>query len=104
MPENIKAEEIEELTLDELCSICHVPADFVVELIQYGTIEPKGELREVWRFSTHQIHVIQTAVRLHHDLEVNHAGIALAVELLQEIEDLREQLQSMEKYFSAGNK
>jgi chaperone modulatory protein CbpM len=96
----VKAEEIVELTFEELCSACQVPADFVIELISYGTIEPRGNSPQAWRFEARQIHVIRTAIRLHEDLDVNHAGIALAMDLFKQVEELREQLDLLEKYFS----
>ncbi len=97
----IMAEEINELTFDELCSVCQVPPDFVVELISYGTIEPHGTTKQTWRFEAQQIHVIRTAIRLHQDLDVNHAGIALAMDLFKQVDELREQVELLQKYFSA---
>ncbi len=96
----VQAEEIDDLSLEELCSACQVSHDFVVELIAYGTIEPKGNNTKNWRFEAHQIHIIRTALRLHEDLDVNHAGIALAMDLFKQVEELREQVELLEKYFS----
>lgn len=94
MPETLK-----EINLDDLCSICHVTPDFVIELIAYGTIEPEGSSVATWRFDAHQLHVIRTATRLHHDLEVNHAGIALAIDLLQQVEQMQTELTILKRYF-----
>ena len=97
------AEQIEDLDLDELCSICHVTPDFVMELIEYGAIEPKDSslAKHAWHFDAREVRIVHTAVRLHYDLDVNHAGIALAVDLLKQIEEMREQLGLLEKYFVA---
>ena|SRR5579872_3940690 len=92
-------EAIEEVDLDDLCAIYHVTPDFIFELVAYGTIEPQGKSTAKWRFNAQQLHVIQTAVRLHHDLEVNHAGIALAIDLLEQVEDLQMELSILRKYF-----
>lgn len=105
--ENLTAEEITELDLEELCSICHVTPEFVMELIEHGTIEPNGNATmaiDSWHFDTKQVRIIHTAVRLHHDLEVNHAGIALAVDLLKQIDEMRDQLKLVEHYFSTSKK
>ncbi len=95
MPEVMK-----DVSIDDLCAICHITPDFVIELVAYGTIEPQGSSSENWRFDLHQLHVIRTAVRLHHDLEVNHAGIAVAIELLEQMEDLQAELVTLKKYFN----
>jgi chaperone modulatory protein CbpM len=94
-------DENEEFNLEKLCSICHVTPDFVMELIAYGTIDARGDISTIsaLRFNARQISVIQTAVRLHEDLEVNHAGIALAIDLLKEMEELRNQVNILERYF-----
>lgn len=104
---SLKAEEIIELDIEELCSICQVTPEFVIELIEHGTIEPKDRSKtaiETWHFDAKQVHIIHTAVRLHEDLEVNHAGIALAVDLLKQIDEMREQLRLFENYFSGSKK
>ena len=93
------SEAIKEVSFDELCTICHITPDFVIELIAYGTIEPHGNSVASWRFNPEQLHVIRTAVRLHHDLEVNHAGIALAIDLLQQVDALESELTILKRYF-----
>ncbi|MEO8400662.1 MAG: chaperone modulator CbpM [Gammaproteobacteria bacterium] len=100
----VKAEEVTELTLEELCKAYDVNRDFVIELISFGTVEPVGFSIETWRFNNQQLHVVRTAVRLYHDLEVNHAGIALAIDLLSEIDELRSKLERLEKYSSVLDK
>ncbi|HSW92900.1 MAG TPA: chaperone modulator CbpM [Gammaproteobacteria bacterium] len=92
-------EPLGEVGLDELCVICHVAPEFVFQLVEYGTIEPEGPSATSWRFNARQIHVISTAVRLHHDLEVNHAGIALAIDLMNQVESLQAELTTLRRYF-----
>jgi len=94
-------EAIKEVSFEELCTVCHITPDFVLELIAYGTIEPQGGSVATWRFNSQQLQIIRTAIRLHHDLEVNHAGVALAIDLLQQIEDLQTQLNILRRYFRA---
>lgn len=97
MPEAIK-----EMNLNDLCAVCHVTPDFIIELIAYGTIEPQGKSAAKWRFDARQLHVIRTAIRLHHDLEINHAGVALAIDLLNQVENLQAELNILKKYFNAN--
>jgi chaperone modulatory protein CbpM len=78
-----------ELELDEFCRICHASEEFVLALVAEGVIEPHGDDRPRWRFSGLSVRRTQVAVRLHHDLDVNLPGVALALELLEEIDRLR---------------
>ncbi len=92
-------EMLTEIGFDELCHIYHITPDFIQELIAYGTIEPHGNTVTTWRFDSQQLRIIRTAIHLHHDLEVNHAGIALAIDLLEQIQDMQAELNALNKYF-----
>ena len=73
------------LSLAEVCGLCRVRAEFVLELIDEGIVEPRGRGARGWRFDGYQVVRIQKAVRLQRDLGVNLPGIALALELLDEL-------------------
>ncbi|MGB5260791.1 MAG: chaperone modulator CbpM [Gammaproteobacteria bacterium] len=78
-----------ELTLAELCQACSVPAEQIVDLVGEGIIEPLGQSPRHWRFQAISVRRVRCALRLQHDLGVNLAGAALALELLEELERLR---------------
>ncbi len=80
------------LTLSELCRACSVPVEDVIELVFEGALEPEGERVSEWRFSVAYLRRAKVAVRLQRDLHINVAGVALALDLLEEIEDLRRKL------------
>ncbi|WHZ12017.1 MAG: Chaperone-modulator protein CbpM [Burkholderiaceae bacterium] len=88
-------EEQTGLTLTELCRACAAQADFIHELIAEGAIEPAGPGPEQWRFTGVQLRHVSVAVRLQRDLGVNVAGAALALQLLDEIDTLRERLRGI---------
>jgi len=77
-----------EFTLEEICRSCTVEVDHVIEFVQEGVIEPRGEVYERWRFKISSIRRVKTAVRLQRDLGVNLAGAALALDLLDRIAEL----------------
>jgi len=87
----ILEEEIE-LTLVELCHACQVPAERVIEIVEEGVVEPLGRDPAQWRFQGVNIRRIRFALNMKHDLGINIAGAALALDLLEEIEDLRTRL------------
>ncbi|NNM00535.1 MAG: MerR family transcriptional regulator [Gammaproteobacteria bacterium] len=82
--------EDDELTLAELCRVCAVPAEDVIELVEQGIIDPLGGETGRWRFRSVAIRRVRCAVQLHRDLGVNWAGAALALELLEELRALRQ--------------
>jgi chaperone modulatory protein CbpM len=78
-----------ELEFEEFCRICHASEQFVIELVDEGVIEPSGADRAYWRFTGRSVQRTQVALRLHEDLDINLPGVALALDLLEEIERLR---------------
>jgi len=89
-------EEQTELTLDEVSRACAVHAECIIELIEEGVLIPVGREREGWRFSGVHLRRVSIALRLQRDLGVNLAGVALALQLLEEIEALRARLRAAE--------
>jgi len=77
------------LTLAELCEICGVDLVQVNELVTYDILLPQGQSRTEWVFDMDQLKRLRTALRLQRHLELNYAGIALVLDLLQELEELR---------------
>lgn len=84
--------EEDSLTLGQLCRACGVHADWVISLVEESIIEPQGEEIRVWRFSGASLVRARSALRLQRDLGINLAGIALALDLLEELESLRSQM------------
>jgi len=82
-------DEETELTLGELCRVCRVPQDRVVELVEEGIVEPRGRSPGAWRFQAVSVRRVHCVLRLERDLGVNVPGAALALDLLEELETLR---------------
>ena len=79
-------------TLEELCLSCNVEPDWIAALVEIGAIEPIGESRSNWIFAEVNVVRVAKAKRLERDLGLNTPGVALALELLDEIEELRSRL------------
>lgn len=84
------------LSIDEVCSASRVSTQRIVELAQEGIIEPIGGRPQSWRFRGVDLQRIRCARRLQEDLGVNTPGIALALDLLEELERLRERIGRLE--------
>ena len=86
--------EEDSLTLGQLCRACGVHADWVISLVEEGIIEPQGEDMRLWRFSGASLVRARSALRIQRDLGVNLAGIALILDLIEELESLRAHLKT----------
>ena len=93
----ILIDETSELSLQELCRACSSSAEWIIALVDEGILEPVGyaqtHLQQTkWRFRADSLQKARKAMRLQHDLGINLAGIALALELLDEIDTLNARL------------
>ena len=77
------------LSLTEFCQACSSGTEWVIELVEEGILEPSGEESSRWSFPGNTLSKAQRARRLQHDLDINLAGVALVLDLLDEIETLR---------------
>jgi chaperone modulatory protein CbpM len=85
-------EEQTQITLNDLCAACCVQTEMIIELVEEGVLIPSGGEPPQWYFSGMHIRRAKTALNLQRDLGVNIAGVALALQLLDEIKTLRAQL------------
>ena len=93
----IVLDERTELSLTELSQACAGSAEWLVELVAEGVLEPTGQEQVHWRFSGTNLLRARAAMRLQHDLHINLAGVALALDLMEEIESMRERLRRFEE-------
>ena len=85
-------EESELLTVAELSRICAVDERHIVELVDEGVVSVVEIGTTEWRFSGTALRRTRLALRLERDLELNLAGVALALDLMEELERLRRAL------------
>ena len=89
-------EDITELTMDDLCRACSAQANIIIELVSEGVIDSLEVAQrlppEPWRFTGLHLHRAKVALRLHHDLGVNFAGAALALQLMDELQPRKEKM------------
>lgn len=83
------ADEENDLTIMQLCNFCRVGPDLVIEMVNEGILEPKGISISTWRFSFSAVECVRKVIRFQRDLNVNLAGAALAIHLLDKIEELK---------------
>ncbi len=79
-------------TLIELCRYGKTSAEYIIEMVEEGILDPKGKTELEWRFDALALKRLQTAQRLQRDLRINLPGTALVLELLEEMDELRQRL------------
>jgi chaperone modulatory protein CbpM len=86
------------VSFTELCDAANMSADYLAELIAYNIVKPvAGKSADDWRFSSNSVKVVNKAIRLHQDLEIEWADIALVVDLLDEIDQLESENRQLKK-------
>src|SRR4029078_2440913 len=85
-------EEEVELTTIELGRACRTSEHEIEVWVAEGVLQPSGTTRESWRFHGDSLARMRLATRLMQDLEINTAGGALALDLLDRIAELESRL------------
>lgn len=79
------------ITLEQVCQLCDTNVDWVFSLIQESIIEPEPFSSENpgLHFSGNCLVRIRSALRLQRDLGINLEGVALILDLMDELNALR---------------
>jgi chaperone modulatory protein CbpM len=95
----VAIEESQSLTFEEFCQATNVSKEFIFEMIDYKLVQPQGNSPSEWRFDSLSLRRGRIAASFYHELEIpTMQGVALAVELLEEIEQLRQQIELLKKF------
>jgi len=77
--------EEEWLGVEQMCSLCAVERQYLLELVQEGVVEASPDQQ---RFAGASLRRVRLAMRLRRDFGVNAAGVALVIDLLDRIDSL----------------
>ncbi|WP_100638420.1 chaperone modulator CbpM [Marinobacter salexigens] len=86
-------------TLHEVCERGECHAEFVIKLVNYGVIapvEPATEARQ-WLFDVAALARLHKARRLQRDLKMNLPGLAMSLELLDEVQEMRKEVDRLNR-------
>ena len=84
------------LSLAELSHCCGVHAELIVEMVGEGILDPLDDDPLCRHFPGSSLPRANRALRLRWDLGINLAGVALVLELMDEIQHLRARLALLE--------
>src|ERR1700733_9402258 len=85
------------LTLKDLSRMCAVDERHIVEFVEEGVLDVVEVDTTEWHFTGGAGRRARLALRLERDLELNLAGVALALELMEELQHLRRELQAQRR-------
>jgi chaperone modulatory protein CbpM len=85
-------EESADLTVKDLSRMCAVDERHIVEFVEEGVLNVVEVNTTEWHFTGAALRRARLALRLERDLELNLAGVALALQLMEELEHLRREL------------
>ena len=74
--------------------MCAVDERHIVEFVEEGVLNVVEINTTEWHFTGTALRRARLALRLERDLELNLAGVALALELMEELEHLRRELKA----------
>ncbi|MDN4547853.1 MULTISPECIES: chaperone modulator CbpM [unclassified Pseudomonas] len=80
---------IVQLDLAEFCEATDLTDVYVIEIVEHGILEPQGAQPKDWRFTDYELALAKRAAKLRRDLDLEWEGVALALDLLEEVRQLR---------------
>jgi len=99
--EGVVLDEQTVLTVTELIRVCGISREDLERMVGEGMLHPLGSRPEQWRFTGIEVRRTRRALRLQRDLELNLAGAALALELIDEVERLRRRVHRLEQHLGS---
>lgn len=88
------------LGINEVCESTQVSSKLIIKIVEYGIIAQSDPEPGSWTFNSETIPTIHKALRLRRDLKLNWAGVALAIDLIDEIETLRRESERLQHKLS----
>ena len=92
-------EEASSISFKEVCIKYNIPKELLTEMIEYGLFSHQSDKTEQTQLNPKDLRRLESAFRLHRDLGVNLLGVALALDLLDELEELHKELDILHKHF-----
>jgi chaperone modulatory protein CbpM len=87
--ESSVVEDEVQMTITELCHATNAETEHVIAWVYEGILNPHGNSPDNWFFSGDSLQRAKKALTLSRDLEINAPGIAMILDLLDEISRLK---------------
>lgn len=80
------------LSIEELARACGAEAQWIIELVAGGVLEPQGTETSRWRFRAADLTCARRVARLQRDFGATIEAAAVMIDLIHRIEQLRARL------------
>jgi chaperone modulatory protein CbpM len=87
--------------LIEMIAVARIERTHVIEMVDAGLLEPLGNAMEQWQFASRDLRRLRAAQRLMKDLDVNLAGAALILDLIEERDALLVRVAMLQQLIAA---
>lgn len=84
----------------EIYQLVAITSQDLAEIVSHGIVRPHDQQASDWRFDEMVVAEIARAVRLQRDLQIDWAGVALALELIDELDELRRENEALRRRLS----
>ena len=92
-------EETTTISFVEVCQRYNIPEELLLEMLEQGLFPNQPTEPQQVALDQKALRRLESAFRLHRDLGVNLPGVALALDLLDEIAQMRKELEILHKHF-----
>ncbi|MFZ7104240.1 MAG: chaperone modulator CbpM [Peptococcaceae bacterium] len=92
-----RCDQRECLSLEEFAARCGVHQEFICRLLELGILDYSGPMESPC-FTAEEAAKVQKIIRLRKDLGLNLLGVGLVLDLLDEIEMLRRQIEKLRRW------
>jgi chaperone modulatory protein CbpM len=82
----------------EVCQKCNISEDMLLDMMEHGLFSSVQSRLKTLDVDRHTFVRIQSACRLQQDLGINTPGVVLVMELLDELEQVREKLNILQHH------
>lgn len=90
-------ESTQPLSLVELAEAIATDQTVIIEMVEHQLFIPEGDSPHNWQFDSFCLRRAKIALSFYHDLDINLAGISLALDLLDQIEQLEGEVTMLRK-------
>lgn len=85
-------------SFQQLCSICEVSPETLAAMVEEGVLQARGDRPSHWVFTAASVTRVRRACRLRGDLELDFSGLALALDLMEERDRLRAEVDRLRNH------
>ena len=88
-------DESVQFSFTQLCQMCRISPEMLQQMVAEGILQAQGSRPSRWVFASTSVTRARRACRLRHDLDLDYAALALALDLMEDRERLEREVHSL---------